>query len=481
MKKLLDGFPKDFLWGGAIAACQAEGAYDVDGRGLSTSDLHRYEDDLDRLHIEQEGGGTKAEIEAFIHDTHGYYPKRYGIDFYHTYKEDLAYMKEMGFKNFRTSIAWSRIFPNGDEETPNVAGLQFYDQLIDEIIKDGMEPIITMFHYDLPVHLVLEYGGWANRKLVDFFARYARVLLERYKGKVKYWIPFNQMNLVPMVNFGSLGLLNKQSDDMDSLMYQAVHHQFVANALVKEMAKQIDPDAKIGIMLADMTLYPASKRPEDILFTMKRNQMQYFFADVALRGQYPGFALRYFKDNNIHVHFEAEDEAILADNPSDYLAISYYATYVADASKHSMRPDEMDKNEFLTPTPWDWREDPLGLHNCLAQYYDRYQVPIMIAENGYGAIDHIESDGSIHDPYRIAFYENHLKVIKQCIREGIDVFAFCAWGPIDIISSSSAEMSKRYGFVYVDLDDHGNGSRKRIRKDSFYWYKHIIETNGDTL
>lgn len=481
MKKLNKGFPADFLWGGAIAACQAEGAYDVDGRGMSTSDIHRHDDALDRKNIEQEGGGTLAYINEMLTDTEGYFPKRYGIDFYHTYKEDLALLKEMGFKNFRTSIAWSRIFPKGDELEPNEKGLKFYDDLIDEIIKNGMEPIITMAHYDIPIHLVTEYGGFANREMITFFTRYAEVLLKRYKGKVKYWIPFNQTNLLPTVKFGSLGLYDDQSEDEEQLIFQASHNQMVAMAKTKQLAKEIDPEAKLGVMLADCTFYPATCKPEDVALTMRRNRMQYFYADVPLLGEYPAYALKYFEEEGIDFTITEEDEKVLKENTLDYLALSYYASYTIDSTKHTMKAGQMSQNPHLEPTPWDWRMDPLGLYNCLSQYWDRYHVPMMIAENGYGAIDTVEEDGSIHDPYRIDYIEKHLRIIKRCIEEGADVFAYCAWGPIDIVSSSSAEMSKRYGFVYVDQDDEGNGTKKRMKKDSFYWYQDVIKTNGENI
>jgi len=333
MKQIQDGFPKDFLWGGAVAACQCEGAYDVGGRGLSTSDIHKYNPAIDRANIAKEGGGTLAEIQDFIADEEGYYPKRHGIDFYHTYKEDLALLQEMGFKNFRTSISWSRIFPNGNEEEANEAGLQFYDRLIDEIIKDGMEPIITMSHYDIPLHLVTEYGGFANRKCIDFFVKYAKVLLERYKGKVKYWIVFNQINLIQYCQFGSLGVYEDQAENMEELKYQAVHNQFVASAMVKKLSRKIDPLAKVGTMLADCTYYPASCKPEDIILTMKRNRMQYFYSDVQLRGEYPGYALRYFKDNNITIPVVKGDEEVIKENVMDFLAISYYYSKIVDSSK----------------------------------------------------------------------------------------------------------------------------------------------------
>lgn len=483
MKQLPTGFPKDFLWGGAVAACQIEGAYDVDGRGLSTSDIHRYDKEMDRAHIEKEGGGTLAQIKAAMNDKEGYYPKRYGIDFYHTYKSDLALFKEMGFKGFRTSISWSRIFPKGDEEEPNEKGLQFYDALIDEIIKDGMEPVITMSHYDIPLYLVTEYGGFANRKVAEFFVRYAKVLLERFKGKVKYWIVCNQVNLVPTVQFGSLGIYDDQTtpDKMEELMYQAVHNQFVACAKIKKMASSIDPNAVLGTMIADGTLYPATCKPEDIVMTMQKNRMQYFFTDVQLRGEYPVYALHYFEEKGIHLDVTPEEEQLLKENTLEFLAISYYYTRICDSTKNSMKPFEGEQNPYLKPTPWEWRADPLGLYNTLSQLTDRYQIPIMIAENGLGAIDTVEEDGSIHDVYRIEYLREHIIQMKRAILDGADVFAYLSWGPIDIVSSSSAEMSKRYGYIYVDLDDYGQGSGKRIKKDSFYWYKDVISSNGEKL
>lgn len=475
------GFPKDFLWGGAVAACQVEGAYDTDGRGLSTSDIHVYDKNLNRAHIEQEGGGTLASILRASKDSEGYYPKRYGIDFYHTYKEDLKLLKEMGFKNFRTSISWSRVFPKGDEELPNEKGLAFYDAMIDEIIKDGMEPIITISHYDIPLHLVSEYGGFASRKVVDYFVNYAKILIERYKGKVKYWIVCNQVNLVPVVQFGSLGIYDDQAENMEELMYQAVHNQFVAGAKVVKAAKVIDPDAWMGTMLADLTVYPASCKPTDVVFAMKRNRMQYNFSDVQLRGEYPGNALRYFDEKGIDLKIEQGDEQLLKENTMKFLAISYYSSKIVDAKENGMAPDDAKQNPYLEPTPWEWRMDPLGFYNCISQYWDRYQVPMMIAENGFGAIDKVEEDGHIHDPYRVDFYRKHIAQMKECIKDGVDVFAYCAWGPIDIISSSSAEMSKRYGFIYVDKDDLGNGTGKRSKKDSFDWYKKVISSNGEDL
>ncbi len=481
MRNKFNYFPKDFLWGGAVAACQIEGAATIDGRGLSTSDIHLYDKNIDRKNIEKEGGGTLEEIRKAIDDKYGYYPKRHGIDFYHTYKDDLKLLKGMGFKCFRTSFSWSRIFPKGDELTPNEKGLEFYDRLIDEILANNMEPIITISHYDIPIHIVTKYGGFANRKVIDFFVRYSEVLLKRYRRKVKYWIVCNQVNLVPIVQFGSLGIYEGQSENMEELMYQAVHNQFVAGAKVVEIAKKICPEAKMGTMLADCTFYPATCKPDDIVLTMKRNRMQYYFSDVQLRGEYPQYALRYFYENNIDIKVYEDDLALLKNNCMDFLAISYYYSRIIDSTIHTMNPNDAGQNPYLEPTEWEWRMDPLGFYNCMSQYWDRYQVPMMIAENGLGAIDKFEDDGSIKDIYRIEFYREHIKQMKELIKDGVDLFAYCAWGPIDLVSSSSAEMSKRYGFIHVDLDDLGNGTGLRRKKDSYFWYKKVIESNGEIL
>lgn len=472
----------DFLWGGAVAACQIEGAYDADGRGLSTSDIHAYDPAMNRKKV-KERGGTMEKIKWAIQDKEGYYPKRTAIDFYHTYKEDLKLLKELGFKAFRTSISWSRIFPNGDEAEPNEAGLRFYDNLIDEIIKNGMEPVITMYHYDIPLGLVLKYGGFANRRVVDFYENYARILLNRFKGRVKYWIVCNQINYVPVVKFGSLGIYDDQTtpDKMEELVYQAVHNQFIGCALVKKAAKEIDAGFQIGTMISSEIYYPASCRPEDVVFTLKKNRMQYYFTDVQFRGKYPGYALRYFEENGIGLKMLPGDEKLLQEYTMDYLAVSYYYTKILDAEKNTMKPFDGLQNPYLEPTPWEWRADPLGLYYSLSEYWDRYEKPILIAENGFGAMDQVEEDGRIHDDYRIAFLRKHIEQMKEAIKDGADIFGYLSWAPIDMISSSSNEMSKRYGYIHIDQDDLGNGTKERRRKDSFYWYQNVIRTNGGEL
>lgn len=472
--KINHGFPKDFLWGGAIAANQAEGAWNVDGKGPSMADIELLPETYSRTSVVG-FKHTKADIANALKDTEGYYPRRTAIDFYHTYKEDLALMKEMGFTCFRTSFNWTRIFPNGDEEEPNEAGLKFYDDLIDEMLKNDIEPIMTVSHYEMPIHLVTEYHGFLDHRCIDFFVKYCEVLFQRYHSKVKYWILLNQINsLGGWGEFSSLGLL--QGYDKSDV-YQATHHQFVACAKATKLAHEIDRTMQIGLMLGDNTTYPATCKPEDVFATTQKNQMnQYFYSDVLLRGEYPGYALRYFEEQNIHVDISEEDQAILKQYPADFLSFSYYFTR---CTSH-VHPEGPVDNPYLEKSIWGWAIDPLGLRNSLNQYWNRYQVPMFIAENGLGALDEVV-DGKIHDDYRIAYLEGNIKAMKEAIKDGVHVFGYASWGPIDIISCSQGEMSKRYGYIYVDLDDRGNGSGKRLKKDSFYWYTRVIGSNGDKL
>ncbi|MDQ0360406.1 glycoside hydrolase family 1 protein [Breznakia pachnodae] len=473
---LKNRFPKDFLWGGAIAANQAEGAYDVDGKGLSIADFHAY--------INKKNRDDRAEHStilntrsSLVEDSSKYYPKRDGIDFYHTYKEDISLFKELGLKCFRTSFNWTRIFPNGDEEEPNEEGMKFYDSLIDELLKNDIEPVMTISHYEMPVHLVSEYGGWYSRKTVNAYAHLCDVLFKRYADKVKYWITFNQINLL---SFNSLGILDEFADNELEATYQAVHHQFIAQAKAKELAKVYGEKMLIGTMLSDKIAHPATCKPEDVLFNYRKNQMEFLFGDVAMRGYYPGYAKRFFSDNNITIKFEDGDEELLKDNTMDYLSFSYYYTKVNDAQKNSFSPMDKTKNPYLQATEWGWEIDPLGLRTALNQYYDRYQCPLFLTENGIGERDILEGD-KVHDPYRIQYLNDHFIQMSESIKDGVDLIGYCLWSPIDIVSCSSAEMAKRYGVIYVDKDDEGNGTGNRYKKDSFYWYKKIIETNGESL
>lgn len=477
MSKVPAGFPKDFLWGGAIAANQAEGAWDVDGKGWCVADINEFRDDV-ALDKKSNMEITTSYIKEAMESTDRIFPKRWGIDFYHTYKDDLKLLAELGLKTFRTSINWARIFPNGDETEPNEAGLQFYDDLFDEIIKNGMEPMITMSHYEIPIHLTTAYKGWYSREVIDFFVRFGKVILDRYHGKVKKWIVVNQINLIVHESFNHLGIAEDLVDDLLSAKYQGVHNEMVASALITKYAHEKYPDNEIGMMLCGGPSYAASSKAEDVLATLKLNQMEYFYADVLLRGYYPGYAFRYFEDKGIKVEFGEGDEEALK-NTADFMSFSYYYTQICD--KDSYDKDEGPRrNKELAANPWGWSIDPTGLRILLNEFYDRYQCPIYITENGVGYFDKLE-DGKVHDAYRIDYYRDHIQAMKEAIKDGVDLRGYYAWGPIDIVSCSSSEMSKRYGFIYVDVDDYGKGSGERLKKDSFAWYQKVIESNGENL
>ena len=477
MTKIPDGFPKDFLWGGAIAANQAEGAWDVDGKGWCVADINEFLPDVD-LEKKSNMEITTAYIKEAMNSTERIFPKRWGIDFYHTYKDDLKLLSELGLKTFRTSINWARIFPNGDESEPNETGLQFYDDLFDEIIKNGMEPMITMSHYEMPIHLTTSYKGWYSREVIDFFVRYGQVLLDRYHDKVKKWIVVNQINLIVHESFNHLGIPEDAVEDLLSAKYQGVHNEMVASALITKYAHAHYPDNEIGMMLCGGPSYAASSKAEDVLAALKLNQMEYFFADVLLRGRYPGYAFRYFDDKGIHITFGENDEEALK-HTADFMSFSYYYTQICDQDSYD-KDLGPHRNKELPANPWGWTIDPIGLRILLNDFYDRYQCPIYITENGIGYFDKLEN-GSIHDSYRIEYYRDHIRAMKEAIKDGVDLRGYYAWGPIDIVSCSSSEMSKRYGFIYVDSDDYGKGSGKRIKKDSFAWYQKVIRSNGEII
>lgn len=472
------GFPKDFMWGGAFAANQMEGAFDVDGKGWCVADINEYVDNV-ALDKKYNLEVTTQFIKEAMESTDRVFPKRWGIDFYHTYKEDLALLKELGLKTFRTSINWARIYPNGIEEKPNEAGLKFYDDLFDEVIKNGMEPMITVSHYEIPLYLTTEYKGWYSREVIDFFVKYCKTVFDRYAGKVKYWILVNQINLILHESFNHLGVAEDVVEDLVSAKYQAVHNEMVACALATRYAHETYPEMQIGMMLCGGPAYAATCAPEDVLATLRHNQMEYFYSDVLLRGYYPGYAFHFFEERGIKVEFGEGDEEALR-NTADFFSFSYYYTRVCSRESYE-KDNTVYRNPELPANPWGWTIDPVGLRTLLNEFYDRYQKPIYITENGVGYFDKLEEDGTIHDPYRVEYFKAHLEQMKEAIRDGVDLRGYYAWGPLDIVSCSSSEMSKRYGFIYVDLDDHGKGSGRRIKKDSFAWYQNVIRTNGEEL
>ena len=481
MKTMPTGFPKDFMWGGAIAANQAEGAWREGGKGICVADILKVQDKGD-LKKKSNKETTLKDIDAALSDTQGIYPKRYGIDFYHTYKEDLKSLAGTGMNAFRTSINWARIFPNGDDEQPNEEGLRFYEDLIDEIIQNGMEPLITLSHYEMPLNLAVKYHGWANRLTIDFFVRYCETVFKRFKGKVKYWILVNQINLIHHESFNHLGIPADCVDNLWEAKFQGVHNECTACAMATKIGHQIDPNFQIGMMVYDGLSEPLTCKPEDVFANMKRNQMEYFFSDLLIRGTYPGYAVRFFNEKGFHLDIRQEDEKVLKENTADFLAISYYYTICASAESmknYGVNEDGALSNPHIDASEWGWGIDPLGLRTVLNYYYDRYQKPIIIAENGFGTYDTISEDGKIHDQRRISYLRQHVAMMKEAIKDGVEVIGYFPWGPIDIISCSSSEMSKRYGFIYVDQDDYGNGTKQRMKKDSYDWYRQVIASNGE--
>ncbi|WP_029596341.1 6-phospho-beta-glucosidase [Exiguobacterium chiriqhucha] len=469
---------KNFLWGGATAANQFEGGYQEGGKGLSIADV--MPGGKDRMKIIHD-----PTFDFELHDEYTY-PNHEGIDFYHHYKEDIALFKEMGFKTFRMSIAWSRIFPNGDELEPNEEGLQFYDRVIDELVAQGIEPLVTISHYELPLHLATAFGGWRDRRLVTFFERYSRVLFERYQGKVKYWLTFNEINGAQFMPMLSLGMAIREGDDQLQLTYQGLHHQLVASALATKAAREIDPSMQIGCMLIAAPVYPYSSNPEDIWYAHDAERMMNFFCgDVHVRGEYPSFAKRFFRENGIELVMEDGDLETLKAHTVDFFSLSYYMsrTEKAEKTEDEAAGNIMSgvKNPYLKASDWGWEIDPMGLRVILNKLYERYELPLFIVENGLGAYDKVEADGSVHDDYRIEYLRDHLKAMVEAIEDGVDVIGYTSWGCIDLVSASTGEYSKRYGFIYVDKHDDGSGTLERSRKDSFFWYQDVIQTNGASL
>lgn len=465
-------FPRDFLWGGATAANQCEGAYNEDGKGLDIQDVLPHGRKMPR---------TETPTEDNM--------KLVGIDFYHRYKEDIALFAEMGFKVFRLSIAWSRIFPHGDESEPNEAGLAFYDAVFDECKKYGIEPLVTLSHYETPLYLAEQYDGWSNPKLIGFFENYVRCVFTRYKDKVKYWLTFNEINSILHEPFMSGGINTPKEELSESQLYQAIHHELVASASATKIGHEINPNFKIGCMVLSMPIYPLTPDPGDVIAAMEKDHLNTFFIDVHVRGKYPSYSKRYFREHNIKIHITEEDEEILK-NTVDFISFSYYMSVceTADESKRTVSNGNMMggvPNPTLEASEWGWQIDPQGLRYVLNQFYDRYQKPLFIVENGLGAVDQLVDDGNggktVNDDYRINYLREHLKQVGEAIDDGVEVMGYTTWGCIDLVSASTAELRKRYGFIYVDRNDDGSGTLERYKKKSFNWYKEVIATNGKSL
>ncbi len=486
-------FPKGFLWGGATAANQFEGGWNKGGKGVSVSDVAKFTDPKsmkDLLDVHGLCDITDEQIkEALESDDEVYYPKRHGIDFYSHYKEDLALLAGMGFKVYRMSIAWSRIFPHGDESEPNEEGLKFYDNIFDECIKLGMEPLVTMSHYEPPLYLATEYDGWYNRKTIDFFTHYVDVITKRYAKKVKYWLTFNEIDSIIRHPFMTGGLIESRfdKDKFEEVEYQAMHHQFVASALAVKITHENIPDAKVGCMLTKLTYYAYSCKPEDVLEEREKMRSIYCYSDTQVFGEYPRYLLQMYKNKGFNIQMTEEDLKIMKAYPVDFISFSYYSSSCVAADESGLdvtagNTQTAVKNPYIPSSDWGWQIDPIGLRISLIDLYDRYRKPLFIVENGLGAKDVVEEDGSINDDYRIDYLEKHIKEMYNAIEiDGVELMGYTTWAPIDLISNSTNQMSKRYGFIYVDVDDYGKGTYKRSKKKSYDWYKKVIETNGESI
>lgn len=467
-------FPQDFLWGGAIAANQAEGAWNADGKGVSQQDCMT--------------AGSREKRREYTDGVcpNKYYPSHVAIDFYHHYKDDIRLFAEMGFHCFRTSINWTRIFPLGDEETPNEAGLQFYDDLFDECHKYGIEPVVTLSHYETPYHLIKTYGSWKNRRVIDFFLKFCNTVFARYRDKVKYWLTFNEFNGMAFSPTPVTGLPVKPEDNQAELTAICAHHVLLASALAVKAGHAINPDFQIGMMMICVPSYADTCNPADQLLSMQEMDRHWYFTDVSARGAYSRKALAYLAHEGITLPWQVGDDAILREGCVDFIGFSYYNTSVASSEPSRARVGgnlmHAVKNPYLVESEWGWSIDPTGLRIAMNLLYDRYQLPLFIVENGLGAEDRVEPDGSIHDPYRISYLKEHLKAVRDAICiDGIPCMGYTAWGCIDVVSMGTGEMRKRYGLIYVDRDDTGAGTLRRSKKDSFFWYQRVIATDGACL
>ena len=471
---------KTFLWGGSIAAHQCEGAWNEDGKGLALMDVVTSGDvDHDRIIHEKKQPGY-------------YYPSETGIDFYHRYHEDIQLFAEMGFNTLRISIDWSRIYPNGDDEKPNPEGIKYYQNVIDALLEKHIEPIVTLYHFEMPLAIVEKYGSWTSRETIELYLRYCRTMFEALKGKVHYWVTFNEMNhidsqmsLSDFFTYFVAGIKFSELKDAPQTLAICAYHMTLASVRAIKLAHEVDSQNKVGCVFGLTPNYPYSCNPEDVMLSYKRMTRDLYQIDAMCYGKFPEYKLREYQRLGIHLTVIEEDRRSFKDGKLDFLGINYYASEVSIAKE---TPDMKKaffggvKNPYLVESDWGWSVDPIGLRYILNVVDKRYQLPIMITENGIGAVDTVEPDGSIHDTYRIEYLQQHLTTLKQAvIEDDVNCIGYLMWGPIDLVSATTGEMKKRYGFIYVDKHDDGSGSMKRIPKDSFYWYQDVIKTNGKNL
>jgi 6-phospho-beta-glucosidase len=485
-------FPEGFLWGGATAANQFEGGWDEGGKGWSVADCARSHLDDDVQDYQKQNETLLKDIEEAVSHPEDlkHYPKRHGSDFYHHYKEDIALLAEMGFKVFRFSIAWSRIYPNGDDAEPNEEGLKFYDAVFAELKKYHIEPLVTISHYEPPLNLAMKYNCWYSRQTIDFFMNFVKTIVDRYIGQVKYWLTFNEVDSMIRHPYTTGGLIRDKFKDQnwEEVIFQSMHHQFVASALATKYIHEKDPKAMVGCMLTKLTYYPYSCRPEDVLEAQQRMRSTYCYSDTQVFGEYPSYLLARFKNHGLHIHMTEEDLKIMKAYPVDFISFSYYSSSCVaknDAGLQTTAGNTMTaiKNPYLSASEWGWQTDPIGLRISLVDLYDRYRKPLFIVENGVGEKEELIKDEhgnmTVNDQGHIDYYRDHFKAMYDAIHEdGVELLGYTSWACIDLVSESTKQMSKRYGFVYVDCDDNGNGTFRRYKKKSFDWYKNVIATNG---
>lgn len=482
--------PQGFLWGGATADFQYEGGFNEGGRGILSRDYETAGSKAQpRHHTLQDAKGNLIEPKSSFFDAdsvpaaaqpvfleHQYYPSHQAVDFYHHYQEDIKLMAGMGFNVFRFSICWSRIFPTGEEEQPNQAGLQFYDDVINELAKYQMEPLITICHDELPMNLAQKYNGWASTKVIDYYVKYARTLFEAFGDRCRYWLTFNEINAVR--GFGPTGVRQASGQQR----YQAAHNMFVASAKAVQLGHQLMPQSQFGAMYAMSGLYPATCKPEDVFWQLQERRENWYFIDVMSRGYYPNYAPEIWRHHGFQqLNITAADREILQAGQLDYIAFSYYRSNTTQAHDEWFNVGG-HANPYLPTTPWGWPVDPLGLRYCMNEIYDRLQKPLFIVENGLGAVDQADEHDYVVDDYRIDYLKQHLTAMAAAINiDHVPCLGYTMWGPIDLVSLSTGEMKKRYGLIYVDMDDQGQGTLNRTPKKSYYWMKKIIATNGAAL
>lgn len=477
------GLPAGFLWGGALAAHQFEGGWDADSKGPSVVDV-----------LTAGAHGTPRRVTQTV-EPGEFYPNHEAIDFYHRFRDDIALFAEMGLKCLRTSIAWSRIFPNGDETEPNEQGLAFYDAVFDELLAHGIEPVITLSHFELPLHLARHYGGFRNRELVEFFHRFARVCFERYHTKVRWWMTFNEINnqmntTNPLFLWTNSGVQITDGDDPREVLFQVAHNELLASALAVKAGHEIDSDLQIGCMVSHVPIYPFSCHPDDVMAAQIAMRERFLFPDVHVRGHYPAYALAEIARAGFDIGLQSGDEQILAEGTVDYIGFSYYMSAAVQSAPTGVDtstavnggPANSVPNPHVKASDWGWQIDPTGLRYTLCTLAERYEKPLFIVENGYGAIDEIDPDGEIHDQARIDYLRAHIEALTTAVViDGVDLIGYTPWGIIDCVSFTTGEMKKRYGMIHVDRDNAGDGTMERRRKQSFDWYRNVIATNGREL